>query len=41
MAMFVGLDVSLNTTSVCIVEADGSPVWEGKVENEPASLIKG
>lgn len=40
MAMFVGLDVSLKTTAVCIVEADGSSVWEGKVESEPASLVK-
>jgi hypothetical protein len=24
MAMYVGLDVSLKTTSICIVEADGS-----------------
>ena len=30
MTKFVGLDVSLKTTSICVVEADGSPVWEGK-----------
>lgn len=30
MALFVGLDVSLKTTSICVVEADGSPVWEAK-----------
>jgi len=40
MAVFVGLDVSLRTTSICVVEADGSPVWEGKAESEPAHLIK-
>jgi transposase len=40
MAMFVGLDVSLKTTAICIVEADGSLVWEGKAESEPASLFK-
>jgi transposase len=40
MAMFVGLDVSLKTTSICVVEADGSAVWEGKAESEPASLVK-
>jgi len=40
MALFVGLDVSLKTTSICVVEADGSPVWEGKTESEPASLIR-
>lgn len=40
MAMFVGLDVSLKTTLICVVEADGTAVWEGKAESEPASLIK-
>jgi transposase len=40
MAFFVGLDVSLKTTSICVVEADGSPVWEGKAESEPIALIK-
>jgi transposase len=40
MALFVGLDVSLKTTSICVVEADGSPVWEGKAESEPTTLIK-
>src|SRR4051812_33791931 len=40
MAMYVGLDVSLRTTSICVVEADGSLVWAGKAESEPASLIK-
>jgi transposase len=40
MAMFVGLDVSLKTTLICIVEADGASVWEGKVESEPTSLVK-
>jgi len=40
MAFVVGLDVSLKTTSICIVGADGSAVWEGKAESEPTSLIK-
>lgn len=40
MALFVGLDVSLKTTSICIVGEDGSPVWEGKAESEPTSLVK-
>jgi transposase len=40
MALFVGLDVSLKTVSICIVKADGSVVWEGKALSEPASLIK-
>jgi transposase len=40
MALFVGLDVSLRTTSICVVEANGSVVWEGKAESGPALLIK-
>ena len=40
MALFVGLDVSLKMTSICIVEADGSVVWEGKAESEPVALLK-
>jgi Transposase len=31
---------SLKTTSICVVEADGTAVWEGKTESEPAALIK-
>ena len=40
MALFVELDVSLKTVSICIVKADGTVVWEGKALSEPASLIK-
>jgi hypothetical protein len=40
MALYVGLDVSLKTISICIIEADGTPVWEGKAESEPVPLIK-
>jgi len=39
MALFVGLDVSLRTISVCIVEAKGKVVWEGKVLCEGPALI--
>jgi transposase len=40
MALYVGLDVSLKTTSICIVEADGTLLWKGKAESEPVPLIK-
>lgn len=40
MALYVGLDVSLRMTSICVVEADGSPVWEGKAQSEPVPLVK-
>ena len=40
MALYVGLDVSLRMTSICVVEADGSSVWDGKAESEPVPLVK-
>jgi transposase len=39
MALFVGLDASLRTISVCIVESKGKVVWEGKVLCEGPALI--
>jgi transposase len=38
MKYFVGLDVSLEQTSVCIVNDDGVIVREGKAGSEPAAL---
>lgn len=40
MSFFVGLDVSLEETSVCIVDNDGKVVRETKVETEPEALQK-
>lgn len=40
MALFVGLDVSLRTVSICVVEADGTTVWEGKTLSEPSPLVE-
>ena len=31
METFVGLDVSLGETSVCILDKDGTRIFEGKV----------
>jgi hypothetical protein len=33
MTVFVGLDVSLPAVSICVVEANGTVVWEGKTAN--------
>ncbi|WP_411352159.1 hypothetical protein PNH50_02705 [Leisingera aquaemixtae] len=38
MDLFVGLDVSLRSTSVCILDSAGELVKEAKVESEPASI---
>lgn len=40
MALFAGMDISLRTISICIVEADGTLVWEGKSLCEPPALIR-
>ena len=38
MDYFAGLDVSLETVSICIVNAAGDVVLERKVEAEPAAI---
>ena len=39
MEHYAGLDVSLELTSVCIVDARGEIVREAKVASEPEALI--
>ena len=39
MAHFVGLDVSVKETSVCVVDDAGKVIWEQKVPTEPADII--
>jgi transposase len=39
MDHYAGIDVSLECASVCVVDASGKIVREGKVLNEPAALI--
>jgi transposase len=38
MELFVGLDVSVRTTSVCVMDATGQGIKEGKVETEPDAI---
>ncbi len=38
MELFVGLDVSVRTTSVCVMEASGKLIRECKVESEPEAI---
>jgi len=38
MDLFVGLDVSVRTTSVCVIDAFGKILKEGKVETEPDAI---
>jgi len=39
MDHYAGIDVSLESASVCVVDASGKIVREGKVASEPAALI--
>jgi len=39
MDHYAGIDVSLECSSVCVVDADGKIVREGKVASEPEALI--
>ena len=38
MKYYCGLDVSLNSTAVCIVNHDGTIIREGEVPSEPAAI---
>ena len=40
METFGGLDVSLGETSVCILDKDGTRIFEGKVASEPAPIAR-
>ena len=39
MECFAGLDVSLETVNVCIVDEEGNVLLERKVEAEPDTII--
>jgi hypothetical protein len=39
MEHYAGIDVSLESSSVCVVDASGKIVRESKVASEPAALI--
>jgi transposase len=39
MEHYAGIDVSLEYSSVCVVDASGKIVREGKVASEPDALI--
>jgi transposase len=41
MTHYVGLDVSMEEISVCIVDLAGTTVWEGRVGSDPKSIEEG
>lgn len=38
MTLYVGLDVSLDDTAICIVDAAGKIYREGKAESDPNAI---
>lgn len=38
MQLFVGLDVSVRTTSICVMDPEGKILAETKVESDPESI---
>ena len=36
--LFAGLDVSMNRTSLCLVDASGDVIWRGACTTDPESL---
>ena len=39
MVHFVGLDVSVKATSVCVIDDTGKVIFEQKVPTDPADII--
>lgn len=40
MKYYTGLDISLNTTAICVVNHDGDVIREGEVPTEPVAIIE-
>jgi hypothetical protein len=40
MGVFIGLDVFLAKSAVCVVDRNGGVLWQGKVPSEPEPLVK-
>ena len=40
MAHYVGLDVSLEETSICVIDQVGQRVWQGKTTSNPRAIAK-
>lgn len=40
MGLSVGLDVSLESVSICIVDGAGCIIWEARVAGEPEAVLR-
>ena len=36
---YVGLDVSLETTSICVIDDAGAIIWRGKCSSDPSCFM--
>ena len=39
MEQYVGLDVSQEQTSICVVDSGGKVIWEGKCASTPEAIV--
>jgi transposase len=37
---YVGLDVSLETISICVIHGNGTVVWRGKCATDPDAICR-
>ena len=37
---YVGLDVSLDSTAVCVIDAKGTVIWRGKCTSDPDAITE-
>jgi transposase len=40
MKHYVGLDVSLKETFICVLDDNGEPVWQGKTKSNPEAIYR-
>jgi predicted NBD/HSP70 family sugar kinase len=40
MEQYVGLDVSQQTTHLCVIDKDGKTVWRGQCASTPEAIAK-
>ena len=40
MKHYVGLDVSLEETFICVLDEDGEQVWQGKTRSHPEAICR-
>src|SRR5689334_1402857 len=39
MSRYVGLDISLKETAICVIDENGERVWTGKSRTDPEAIV--